>query len=59
MKINVFKSPITRQWYFHIQARNGKIIAQSEGYKRRQSLYDTLKLLGTGCFQVIEDEAKR
>lgn len=35
-KIVVFRAP-SKQWYFHILASNGKIVAQSEGYKRKAS----------------------
>lgn len=33
------------QWYFHIRARNHKIIAQSEGYKTRASALKTIRVL--------------
>ena len=42
MKIQYFQS--NYQWYFHIRARNGKIIAQSEGYRRKSSCLRTIKL---------------
>jgi uncharacterized protein YegP (UPF0339 family) len=35
MKVVLFRSLHDGQWYFHLKSRNGKIIAQSEGYKRR------------------------
>ena len=34
-KIEMFKSEENNQFYFRIMARNGKIVAQSEGYKNR------------------------
>ncbi len=34
-KFVVYRSAFDRQWYFHILASNGRVIAQSEGYKRR------------------------
>lgn len=36
-KFVVFYSDADNNWYFHIQASNGKVIAQSEGYKQRAS----------------------
>jgi uncharacterized protein len=33
MKFQIFKSKKNKQWYFRLVARNGKIVAQSEGYK--------------------------
>lgn len=36
---------IDRQFYFRIKSRNGKIIAQSEGYKRKRSAEDTVNLI--------------
>lgn len=33
--IKIFKSDKDGQHYFHVTARNGKIIAQSEGYKTK------------------------
>ncbi len=45
MKIIVFKS--SNLWYFHFLARNGKIIAQSEGYKRKQACLKTVTRIKT------------
>ncbi len=44
MKIRIFKSLINGQWYFRVLARNGKKIAQSEGYKRRAGAIRTASL---------------
>ena len=44
-KFIVFRSPINEQWYFHFLASNGKIIAQSEGYKRQGSVTKAIKAL--------------
>ncbi|MCA9233259.1 MAG: YegP family protein [Planctomycetales bacterium] len=41
MKIEYWKSPKNGQWYFAIIARNGKTIAQSEGYKRERNCIKT------------------
>jgi hypothetical protein len=34
--LNIFKGA-DKQWYWRAKARNGQIIAQSEGYTRRAS----------------------
>jgi len=31
------------EWYFNLRGRNGKIIAQSEGYKRKASALKGIK----------------
>lgn len=36
-KFEVFKSAEDGFWYFHLKSRNGKIIAQSEGYTRKRN----------------------
>lgn len=41
MKIQLFKSARNRQWYFRFVSRNNRVMAQSEGYKRRQSAAKT------------------
>lgn len=38
------------QWYFHIKSANGQIIAQSEGYKRRASCANTVRMLDEFAF---------
>ena len=32
-------------WYFRLRARNGEIVAQSEGYHNKQDAIDTARLL--------------
>jgi len=34
-----------KEWRFRIRARNGEIIAQSEGYKAKADAIDTARLL--------------
>jgi Domain of unknown function (DUF1508). len=41
MKVVIFKSKTNGQWYFHVTSKNNKIIAQSEGYKRKSSAVKT------------------
>lgn len=43
MKLKIFISK--KLWYFNITARNGKIVAASEGYHRRGMLLKTLQRL--------------
>lgn len=33
----LFQGVASKQWYFHLKASNGKIIAQSEGYNTKRS----------------------
>lgn len=48
MKIEIFKSEKNSQFYFRIKARNGKIIAQSEGYNHKRNVHQTIKSLQKG-----------
>jgi uncharacterized protein YegP (UPF0339 family) len=44
MKIHVYRSSTPgRLWHFRITARNGKIVAQGEGYHRLGDVLKTLK----------------
>ena len=43
MSIEWFKSILNGQFYFRIVGRNGKTIAQSEGYKSKQGMMKTIK----------------
>ncbi len=36
-----------KEWRWHIKAKNGKIIAHGESYKRRSSVYNVLELFKT------------
>jgi len=42
LRIKLFKSK--GQWFFRVVANNGRIVAQSEGYKQRQSCTNTAGL---------------
>lgn len=48
--IVVFLSPKDRQWYFHLVGRNGRILAQSEGYKRKRSAVKTAHLIKLSAY---------
>lgn len=53
--IQIFKSPEDAQFYFHIRAKNRRIVAQSEGYKTRASAVKGIAALKKA---VLEDGAK-
>lgn len=43
MKFILFRSGVfRRQWYFNIEASNGKVIAQSEGYANKGDAISTM-----------------
>jgi uncharacterized protein YegP (UPF0339 family) len=46
LRVETFKSG--QQWYFRVRGRNGRIVAQSEGYKTRRSCERTAALIVTG-----------
>ena len=45
MKAEIFKSEENSKWYFHIVARNGKIVAQSQGYKSKKGALKGVRAL--------------
>jgi uncharacterized protein YegP (UPF0339 family) len=47
LRIEIFRSKINQQWYFNIRSTNGKLIAQSEGYKTRHSCRKTAGLIAS------------
>lgn len=48
MKIRYFKSKVNGKFYFHIRARNGRIIAASQGYKTLSNLSRTVNRIMAG-----------
>ena len=42
-KMNVFQSTINGQYYWNIQAKNGELVNQSEGYATRQMATKTAR----------------
>lgn len=61
----VWRSETNHQWYWHIKARNGKIIAASEGYKRKgdalqglESLVSNIMVHGRPITTVEESKPK-
>jgi hypothetical protein len=45
LRLIIFQSQRNNQWYFHIKALNHKIIASSEGYKKRSAALRTARRL--------------
>ena len=41
-KIAWFQSDVTGEFYFRIKADNGETIAGSEGYRKKDDMFDTL-----------------
>lgn len=57
MKLSIFKSVLNGQWYWHIKARNNRIVACGEGYKRRARLIRTLhNLFGKYAAEDIHEQ---
>lgn len=55
LRLTVFYSKLSRQWYFNIRGRNHQIIAQSEGYKQKASAMKTAQLFASnGNFEIRE-----
>ena len=45
LKVSIFRSPANEQFYFHIRAKNGKIVCASESYKSKQACLKTVRML--------------
>ena len=56
--IEVFRSSKSGEFYFHIKARNGKIVAASQGYTRRDAAIKGLRSLKNNLAKVSEDEMR-
>jgi len=48
MQFELFKNR-QDEWCFRIRAKNGRVVAQSEGYKNKQDALDTVRSLRFGC----------
>ena len=54
MKFEIFKGE-DGNWYFRIVARNGKVIANSEGYERKDSIRRIIRsILNTKKAKMVE-----
>lgn len=51
MKIIIWKG-VAGLWYFHIKAKNGEIVASSEGYKRKSSCLKTVEAIRRAKIEV-------
>jgi uncharacterized protein YegP (UPF0339 family) len=44
------------QWYFHLRAKNGKVVLQSEGYRNKKNCYKAIASIrvnaGSEIFEV-------
>ena len=56
MKIRVFQGN-DGQWYWSLKARNGQVMAQSEGYTRRQGAMRAAERLQSMLVPMTEIEA--
>ncbi len=52
MKIHIYRD-VTRQYRFRVVARNGRIVANGEGYKRRQGCVNAIRALRRGVNNAI------
>ena len=43
----------TGEWRWRLRARNGEIVAQSEGYTRKESALDTLRMVASAKVEVV------
>ncbi len=56
MKIEYFRSTKTAEWFFRFRARNGKIVAQSEGYGRKRSAVNAARSIKRSAASAKEVE---
>lgn len=55
MKYEIYRNATNRQFYWRLRARNGQIIAQGEGYKRKGSARLCIKrLMGSATARVVD-----
>lgn len=61
MKVEIFRrlGMRGRLWFFRVRARNGRIIAQSEGYRNRGDALQTINLLKAGLPYAGIEEASQ
>jgi hypothetical protein len=51
-RVEYWKSSQDGQWYFHLKARNNRVVSASEGYKEQRSVFRVLSKLGFEYKQV-------
>lgn len=49
MKFEIWKSPKDKQFYFHLKAKNGQRILESEGYVNKAGVKNGIKSVKTNC----------
>lgn len=55
LRIVPFKRPLTfRPWRFRILGANGEIVTPSQGYASRQARDDTMQLIATSQFVIVD-----
>ncbi len=52
----IFRSGLHQEYYFRLVAKNGRIIAQSEGYHRKADCIKTASLIMDGSPEPIREE---
>lgn len=57
LRFEIFKG-VFAHWYFHLKSANGKIIAQSEGYKRRGAALKAVNKIKQSAFLASVTEVK-
>lgn len=57
MKIILFKDE-KEEWRFRIVSRNGKIVAQSESYKKKSGALGGIRSIRTGILYAPIEESK-
>ena len=53
MKVYYYQLSVSKQWYFRIVARNGHIVAQSEGYTSKRGCLKTISSIEFANFKVL------
>jgi uncharacterized protein YegP (UPF0339 family) len=49
---------VTGQWYWRLRAKNGRIVAQSEGYSRKSSCLKTIEQIQDSAHGAIIEQVK-
>lgn len=57
MKFRAWK--FGKRWFFHLKAKNGEIVLQSEGCKNKQDALDTIALIKQGAFNAKVEVLKK
>ncbi len=53
-RLEYWKAECNNEWYWHVKAKNGRIVADSgEGYKRSSTMLKTMENLFPGVFAIL------